>query len=204
MTFTLCWSCKSPPQGDSGGTAFFCLACGAVQPPDAYASLFAALNLPEAFILDRAVLEAAYLAAQQRLHPDRLQGHSPREQLFAEQHAMQLNAAYTTLRDPLRRGRHLLTLRGVPDASGETVQDAEILLESLSDREALADADSPEAVADLGANVRQRQQASEARVAAAFAADDLARAARELLRLGYLCKFSDMIRDRQRQSLHSI
>jgi molecular chaperone HscB len=195
----LCWSCKSPPQDDPGGPAFFCPACGAVQPPDAHASLFAVLNLPEDFAVDRAALEAAYLAAQRTLHPDRLKDRSPREQLFAEQHAMQLNAAYTTLRDPLRRGRHLLTLRGVPDASGETVQDPGILMESLSDREALADADSPEAVAALGANARQRQRAAEARVAAAFAADDLARAARELLRLGYLCKFADMIRDRQRQ-----
>ncbi len=199
--FAVCWSCKSPPQSDSGGPCFLCGVCGAVQPPLPEASLFAVLGLPPDFALDRATLESAYLAAQRQLHPDRFKDRAAREHLYAEQHAMQVNEAYTALRDPVRRGRHLLDILGHPTAQGETVQDPEILMETLQQREALADADSAAAVQDLAAANQAQQQQCEARIAAAFAAGDLAVAAREMLRLRYICRFADALRDRQRQLL---
>lgn len=200
MTLALCWSCKSPPASDSGGPCFFCGACGAVQPPQE-GSLFAVLGLAVQFPLDRGGLEQAYLAAQRQLHPDRLRNRPAREQLFAEQQAMRINEAYTVLRDPLRRGRHLLASLGQPVPGDKTVHDPEILMESLEQREALAEARSGaelEALAHTTATVRAH---CEERIAVAFAAGDLREAARELLRLGYLCKFAGTIRDRQQQAL---
>jgi molecular chaperone HscB len=202
MTLPLCWSCYSPPQQGTGEPACFCAVCGAVQPPAPETSLFAALALPEAFLLDRAALEQSYLAAQRQLHPDRLQDRSAREQLFAGQQAMLLNEAYGVLRDPLRRGRYLLGRLGYPVPQGETtVQDPEILMESLDQREALAKATTDAELAALAAATATVQQQCEDRIAAAFATQDLPEAAREVLRLGYLCRFAEAIRDRQRQAL---
>jgi molecular chaperone HscB len=212
---TLCWSCQSPVDGKG----MFCPACGIVQPPPAGAlsgavcagdkggGAFEVLALtPPRFDLDPALLEQAYLAAQRQVHPDRLTNRTAREQLFAGQWAMQLNTAHGILKDPVKRAGCLLALMGQGAGWGDdphrtTVQDSEILQESLEQREALAEATTPAALVALADSTRQRQEQCLTALARAFAAADFEGARRETLRLTYVQKFAASVKDTQRRSL---
>ena len=95
---------------------------------------FARLGLPRRFALDAAELERAYLAHSRLAHPDYQSG-------AADPHAVQataaeVNDARATLRDPLRRGEHLLALLGGPPA-GAAPQSPAFLMELMEARERL-------------------------------------------------------------------
>ena len=76
--------------------------------------LFEVLGVGEpTFRVDAKALEAAYRAAQFALHPDRFASASAQERGVSEAVSSLVNAAYSTLRDPLARARYLLRLRGV-------------------------------------------------------------------------------------------
>jgi molecular chaperone HscB len=124
---------------------------------------------------------------------------------------VQLNQAWKTLRDPVKRAEYLLELAGVevggeegtrrpgPDGKQERVPvPQDLLLEVLELREALLEArsegDEPR-VGALAADVRSRKQAAMAAVAAALAAQpaDLDRAARELVSVRYLDRFLEEV-----------
>src|SRR5579859_641726 len=91
-----CWSCKGPVDL----AALFCPTCRAVQPPRAL-DHFARLGLPMAFEIDVAELDRRYFAAQRQLHPDRFATRTARERAISQSQAVELNAAYETLKDPL-------------------------------------------------------------------------------------------------------
>lgn len=190
--FLLCWSCRTP----LAGGILFCPACGIVQPPSDM-SPFARLGLPEQFPLENSTLEQAVVTAQRQFHPDRFTRKSGREQLLAEQHAMAVNQAATTLRDPVRRGQALLQSRGHPVNDKETVQDHGILMESLEHREQLADASTQVELDALHMSNRQQQQQCEQTITTAFTQANHPLAARELLRLRYLQRFAEDIRDKR-------
>ena len=118
------------PGGDGGGGSprdapppharearFFCPASGTVRPADdaALAGLdhFALFGLPRAFELDGVALEAEYKSLQRLLHPDKFTLRPAEEQAASTELAARVNAAYSTLRDPVRRGLYLLQLRGL-------------------------------------------------------------------------------------------
>ena len=74
------------------------------------------------------------------------------------QHAAQINEAYETLKDPLKRGRYLLELHGKAVENQQTThQDPEFLMQQMELRESLAEvreqADPLETVADIIADV---------------------------------------------------
>ena len=98
-----------------------------------------------AFVVDADALRDRYRDLQRVLHPDRFAGASEQQRRLSMQGAAQINEAYETLRDPLRRARYLLELYGVdmgPDH--ETTRDAAFLMEQLELREELAGlADQP-------------------------------------------------------------
>jgi molecular chaperone HscB len=157
---------------------------------------FTALNLPQGFDIDLAALERAYLAAQREYHPDRLAGKGAGERAAAIQQSMAANEAYATLKDPLRRARHLLALHGV-EVGGErdTVKpEPALLMEIMELREAVAEADSAAALAALRAKTEQEKTQALAALSAAFAACGWQEAAQLAIRLGYLMKVQDDIR----------
>jgi len=189
-----CWSCKGPVEA----AALFCPTCRAVQPPRAL-DHFARLGLPAGFELDVAELDRRYFAAQRQLHPDRFATRTARERAISQSQAVELNAAYETLKDPLTRATYLLALKGIsanPDGC-HTVNDPTLLTEQMERREALLEADTPQAAAALAEEAASHVRDSEAMIAAAFAAGDLEKAGAETTRLKYLVKLVEEARARQ-------
>ena len=78
-------------------------------------SYFELLGLPERFDLARPAIEAAYLDRTREVHPDRFATAAASERVAALQRSMQLNDAYQTLRQPVRRAEYLLNRHGVID-----------------------------------------------------------------------------------------
>lgn len=186
-----CWSCKGPVDA----AALFCATCRAVQPPRPL-DHFARLGLPVGFVVDTAELDRRYFAAQRQLHPDRFATRTARERAISQSQAVELNAAYETLKDPLARATYLLSLKGRASTS-YTVNDPGLLTEQMERREALLEADTADAAAALADEAARDVRESEALIAAAFAANDLDKAERETTRLKYLVKLVDEARARQ-------
>lgn len=92
--------------------AHFCSACGKVQPPLPvdYFSFFA---LPRKLNIDLAELEKEFYELSRHLHPDLSARFDKREQEWSLEKTSQLNDAYRTLKDPIRRTEYLLRLEGV-------------------------------------------------------------------------------------------
>lgn len=183
-----CWSCGGPVATG----AVFCATCRAVQPPGD-ADHFARLGLERRFDLDAGELDRRYFAAQRQLHPDRFATRSPRERAISQSQAVSLNEAYETLKPPLARACYLLALSGVmrtPDRD-HTIDDPALLMDQLERREALDEARDGEGVARIAAAAAADAEAALAALGRAFAAGDLAAAAREATRLRYLDKLAD-------------
>ena len=100
---------------------------------------FELFGLPVAFVIDSDALRDRYRDLQRILHPDRFAGGSQQERRLSMQGTVQINEAYETLKDPLRRARYLLELHGIemgPDH--EMTKDSAFLMEQLELREELA------------------------------------------------------------------
>ncbi len=190
----VCWSCHG---GVREGQAF-CETCGAVQPPG-QTDHFARLGLDRQFDLNPDDLQTRYFALQRALHPDRFASRSEQERAISMQQSTSINEAFETLKDPLRRAEYLLSLGGftVNAETGNLPTDPAVLAEAMETREALMEAETAAAVADLADDVRTRAETCRADLAMAFAGSDLARAATLATRLKYLEKFGDEVRRRQ-------
>ncbi|MCL6566552.1 MAG: Fe-S protein assembly co-chaperone HscB [Acidobacteriia bacterium] len=113
-----CWSC-----GAAAGGAHFCPSCGKIQPLPPDIDYFTFFGLPRRLGLDAHALEAIYHELSWRLHPDRFAQASEAERRLSLDRAAQLNDAFRTLRDPVRRVEYLLWLSG-RRREGETRQQA--------------------------------------------------------------------------------
>ena len=113
---------------------------------------FELFGLPVDFIVDGDALAERYRELQRVVHPDRYASASDQEQRLALQQATQVNEAYETLKDPVKRAQYLLGLKGIDmDAQQETTRDTAFLMEQLQLREELENArnaDDPAAVLD--------------------------------------------------------
>ncbi len=103
----ICWSCEK-----EGGGGPFCAACKAILPPDAGTDRLAVLGLPRRFEVDLGAAETAYKELSRQLHPDRFAKADPRARKAALARTVQLNDAWRTVKDPLRRADYLLELAG--------------------------------------------------------------------------------------------
>src|SRR5579863_10282151 len=101
-----CWSC-----GDMRA-AQFCQSCGRVQPPKPV-DYFTFFGLPKKLNIDTAALEREFYELSRRLHPDLCANGEPREQEWSLEQSSQLNDAYRTLKDPIKRTQYLLQLQGI-------------------------------------------------------------------------------------------
>jgi|SRR6185369_9274784 len=186
----VCWSCKGPV----AGRALFCHTCGAIQPPNT-ADHFARLNLARSFDIDRAALEKAYFGFQRNVHPDRFASKSPKEKALSQAQAVAVNDAWETLRDPLSRAAYLLQLRDTPLPSDDkTVNDPELLMAALEDREALDEAKSAAELDKVLARAEHDYDAAMGALSMAFKDYELEQARKLTLKLRYLSKFRDEAR----------
>jgi molecular chaperone HscB len=183
-----------------GAAGPVCASCGALLPPDADADHFSVLGVERRHALDAGDLEARYKDLSRKVHPDRFARADPRARRAALQRTVQLNEAWRTLKDPVRRAEYLLGLAGRKVASDEarSVPPA-LLMEILELREELAEArlagDDARAQR-LAHGVRAREAQAMSTVAerlAAGGAADLEAAARALVELRYFRRFLDEV-----------
>jgi len=101
-----CWSCGTMR------AEHFCSACGKVQPP-VPVDYFTFFGLPRKLNVDVAGLEREFYQLSRKLHPDLYSGAEAREQQWSLEQSSQLNDAYRTVKDPIKRTEYLLRLEGV-------------------------------------------------------------------------------------------
>jgi molecular chaperone HscB len=203
----ICWSCQK-----AAGEGMLCARCNAVQPPDPKADYFSVLGVSRIFSVDVIDLEKRYKEATKILHPDRFARADAQARRASLERSVQLNEAWRTLIDPVRRAEYLLSLYGIDmgdtatnGKSGKSGEHATLpvpqvlLMEALELREALSDAhaarDFREAAA-LAAKVRSRLETVMDDVAKAFAASppELTTIAARLVTVRYYRRFLDEAR----------
>jgi len=99
---------------------------------------FAVLGLERRFDVDRAALQAAYLARTAELHPDRFS--DPVARAEAAEHAAEVNDARATLLDPETRANALLRLLGGPAKETEKSLPEGFLMKIMEQRQAMEEA----------------------------------------------------------------
>lgn len=134
---------------------------------------FSLLGAPRRFDLDLAALEKTHRELSRALHPDKFGQAGASERRASLEKAAAVNEAWRVLRDPVRRAEALFQLAGV--TVGETHEPKPtpaFLMDVMEQREALSDARADrdmDKVRALGAEMRERARATEAKLAASFA-----------------------------------
>jgi molecular chaperone HscB len=195
----ICWSCEK-----NAGEGVTCVGCGAVQPPDSQADHFQVLGVERRFAVDLAALERRYKDLTRILHPDRFARSDPRARRASLARTVQLNEAWRTLKDLVRRAEYLLKLAGLEvggeDGTTRTDRRGErqrvpvpqaLLLEVMELREGLAEARAGDANRIYGmiTDVRGRRERAMTEVAAALETGDHDAAARALVSVRYYDRF---------------
>ncbi|WP_028224421.1 Fe-S protein assembly co-chaperone HscB [Paraburkholderia ferrariae] len=133
-------------------------------------SHFVLFGLPEQFEIDADTLDHAYRTVQAQVHPDRFAAAGDAQKRVAMQWATRANEAYQTLRDPLRRAKYLLHLRGIDvGAENNTAMEPAFLMQQMEWREAIEDAvgaKNVDALDALAAELRDDERARLAKLAA--------------------------------------
>lgn len=133
---------------------------------------FAVLGLPRAFAVDLGAIEKTHRELSRALHPDRYTGAPPTERRTALSKAVEVNEAWRVVRDPIKRAETLLLLAGVPiGENGEPPASPDFLMETMDQREALAEARAagdPRRIEALVRDIEAAGAAAERTIAAAL------------------------------------
>lgn len=104
-------------------------------------NFFELFGLPARFDLDAGQLDHAYRDLQSTVHPDRFVNAPEAERRVSMQQATQVNEAYQTLKNPVRRAAYLLAQHGIdPQFETNTAMPAQFLIEQMEWREAIEEA----------------------------------------------------------------
>jgi len=95
------------------------------------------LGLEVDYEIDKKLLTANYRKLQRSIHPDNYANQSDRDKRLSVQKSSQINDAFQTLKDPLRRAIYQLSLLGVTLQDNATTSDAAFLMEQMESREQL-------------------------------------------------------------------
>lgn len=133
---------------------------------------FELLGVEAKFGLARADLERIHRDLSKALHPDRHRDKAARERRLLLERAMQVNEAFRVVKDPVRRARALLRMRGVViDESVQTSPAPAFLMDVIEQRETLAAARAARNVGQietLRRSVATRRDATELTLGRAF------------------------------------
>ena len=102
---SLCWNCQS-----TAGGQVFCPQCVKLQPVGPDSDYFQHLGFPRRLAIQPKELEDRFHELSRKYHPDFFQNQSDREKEVSLENSAYLNAAYRTLRDPIRRVEYLIRL----------------------------------------------------------------------------------------------
>jgi molecular chaperone HscB len=154
---------------------------------------FELFGLQPGFALDAEALEGAYRQIQSRVHPDRFAHAGDAERRASLQWTTRVNEAYRTLKSPVQRASHLLSLHGVDVAfETNTAMPQNFLMQQMELREALEDAVAKKnlpALETLQRNIADDKSALEGQIAVAIdEKKDYARAAGLVRELQFLEK----------------
>ena len=205
----ICWSCER-----EAGVGLTCPACEALQPPDGAADAFAVLGVPARYAVDLETAEAAYKRLSRQVHPDRFATADPRARRASLARTVQLNDAWRTLKDPVRRATYMLGRAGVDigdeNKSGEGRSKLKpspvFLMEMLELNDELAEAatsGNDGRLAAMTSMLRERAGATMARIAEGLEAGApalLDAAAQELAALRYYQRLLDQAEAHQERA----
>ncbi len=124
---------------------------------------FETLGVEARFDLDLGKLEQRHRDLSKTLHPDRYAGATSAERRMALGRAIDVNAAYRAVKDPVKRAEALLARAGLD--VGETKEPKAppaLVMEMMEAREELSEAAAEaklERVVELGSRMRERQAA---------------------------------------------
>jgi molecular chaperone HscB len=135
---------------------------------------FELLGAEPTFELDLKLLEQRHRELSKALHPDRYAGRPAGERRAALGKAIEVNDAWRTLRDPVRRAEALLGRLGLPPGlqQRQPSTDPELLMELMELREKLAEVRArrqPAELESLAEVVRRREAELLDRMAKDFA-----------------------------------
>jgi len=167
-------------------------------------SYFELFGLPESYLVDTAVMADRYRSMQAALHPDRFASGSEQERRLSVQGASWVNEAYETLKDPLRRARYLLQLKGVDfDADKDTASDPEFLMQQIELREQLEQIDSESdplsALDRVSADIRGWNNELRNQFEAAYNQNELDTARQIALKMQFFNRLFDELRRKEEQ-----
>jgi molecular chaperone HscB len=161
-----CWSCDFDT-----GHQHFCTACGRIQPLPGAADYFSFFGLPQKLQVDLVELEKKFHALSWKLHPDNFGQATERERALAVEQSSQLNDAYRTLRDPVRRVEYLLQRAGVrkegttkQQAPPELLEEVFELNESLDELRSARQSNDGSGMAGLKARLEAAQHNFESKL----------------------------------------
>ena len=161
---------------------------------------FETLGVEPVFGLDLASLEQRHRDLSRTLHPDRHATSGAAERRMALGRAIEVNDAFRTLKDPVRRALALLARHGVRSGEGkEPAASPVLLMEVMERREALAEIRRTRDVAALDrqiAEVRKAEARSLASLTREFAgaAPNWQEILKHLGELRYYVRFLDEAR----------
>lgn len=159
---------------------------------------FELFHLPQQYAVDLKALDQAYREVQNQVHPDKFARSPDAEKRVAMQWATRANEAYQTLRSPMRRATYLCELNGVDlETESNTAMAPAFLMQQMEWREALDEAESPEAVARL----REEVDAGRASALSSLGAlidgqGDHPAAAQQVRALMFIERFAQDVEDR--------
>jgi len=162
---------------------------------------FELFSLPQQYVLERTDLDVRYRKLQRTAHPDRYASASDQERRISMQQATHINEAYQVLKDPLRRGRYLLELRGqVIEDQQSTHQDPEFLMRQIELREALGEIrrqDDPLLALDrLAREIQAQYRALESELAQALdAGGETEQAVTLVLKMQYFMRLQSEVQE---------
>lgn len=106
-------------------------------------NFFDLFGIEKAYTIDRQLLRDRFRALQKKFHPDNYASASEQERRLSAQYAALINEAFTTLNDPMQRGRYILASLGIrTDDENDTRMDPEFLMQQIELREEMDDAQS--------------------------------------------------------------
>jgi molecular chaperone HscB len=158
---------------------------------------FAILGIPRSYEVDLPAVERTHRELSRALHPDRFVGASPSERKAALGKAVEVNEAWRVVRDPIRRAEALMRLAGVEVGEDkEPKPDAELLMEMLEMREALAEAKAERdlvRVRAMAKTIEDRRHAVQIELAGGFARGEAAALVGKLGELRFYRRFLDEV-----------
>jgi len=117
---------------------------------------FELFGLEQRFVQDRGQLDARWKDLQRQAHPDKFADQGAAAQRLAMQWSVRINEAYQRLKDPLKRAAYLCELNGAAvNAENNTAMPAAFLMQQMTWREALDEAESAADLEQISQQVRQ-------------------------------------------------